>query len=95
MSSDASSIADMIARRAVWDTELSPDTFLAILRGEITAEWPSRAFCVARLLECSNWFDAVTILPPRVICELWSEAKFHVRSNAIKRGMEYACRILH
>ena len=95
MNADIGALTNIIARRAVWDTDLSPETYLAILRGEISVEWPTRAFCVARLLECSNWFDAVTVLSPQEICKFWPEAERHVRSRSIKLGMEYACRILH
>lgn len=84
-----------IARRAVWDTGLSPESFLAIVRGELTLEWPSRPFCVARLLECASWYDVVKIIAPRDICALWPEAERYVRVTSIKQGMDYACRILH
>ncbi len=83
-----------IARRAVWDTNLSPEQFLSIIRGELNLEWPTRAFCVARLLECASWYDVVKIIPPREVCLLWPDAERYVRVNGIKRGMEYACRVL-
>ena len=83
-----------IARRAVWDTHLSPEQFLSIIRGELNLEWPTRAFCVARLLECASWYDVVKIIPPREVCLLWPDAERYVRVNGIKRGMEYACRVL-
>lgn len=95
MDNETETLTDIIAKRAIWDTGLSPDSFLSILRGELAVDWPTRAFCVARLLECSNWFDAVKILAPREICALWPEAEHHVRSRSIKLGMEYACRVLH
>ena len=88
------SLALTLARRAVWDMALQPQDFLMILRGELTVNWPSRAFCVARLLECASWYDVVRILPPREICALWPEAQRFVRSNSIKLGMAYACRVL-
>lgn len=83
-----------IAKRAVWDMSLPPQDFLRILSGELKIDWPSRPFCVARLLECATWYDAVRIMPPREICSLWPEAERFVRSRSIKLGMEYACRIL-
>lgn len=94
--SDPTSIEliNTIAKRALWDTNISPDQFLAIIRGEESREWPSRAFCVARLLECASWYDVVKIIAPREICSLWPEAERYVRTTGIKRGMEYACRVL-
>lgn len=83
-----------LAKRAVWDMVLSPEDFLLVLQGKLTVDWPSRAFCVARLLECASWYDVVKILPPREICALWPEAQHYVRSRTIKIGMEYACRVL-
>jgi hypothetical protein len=87
-------LAMTIAKRAVWDLSMQPQDFLLILRGELTVAWPSRAFCVARLLECANWYDVTTILSPREICSLWPNAQQYVRSLSIRRGMDYACRIL-
>lgn len=90
----SSDLINSIAKRAVWDTNLSPELFLSIIRGEVNLEWPTRAFCVARLLECASWYDVVKIIPPREICLLWPDAERYVRVNGIKRGMEYACRVL-
>ena len=90
----SSELINTIARRSLWDTNISPEQFLAIIRGEENLEWPSRAFCVARLLECANWYDVVKIISPREICSLWPEAERYVRATGIKRGMEYACRVL-
>ncbi|MEI6825816.1 MAG: hypothetical protein WCK54_09505 [Desulfuromonadales bacterium] len=87
-------IINMIAKRAIWDTAISPELFLAIVRGEESCDWPSRAFCVARLLECASWYDVVKIITPREICSLWPDAERYVRTAGIKRGMEYACRVL-
>jgi len=87
-------LINSIAKRAVWDTNLSPELFLSIIRGEVSLEWPTRAFCVARLLECASWYDVVKIIPPREVCLLWPDAERYARVNGIKRGMEYACRVL-
>jgi hypothetical protein len=87
-------LINTIAKRSLWDTNISPEQFLAIIRGEENHEWPSRAFCVARLLECASWYDVVKIISPREICSLWPEAERYVRATGIKRGMEYACRVL-
>lgn len=91
---DASALSLKIAKRAVWDLALSPQDFIKILHGELTVDWPTQAFCVARLLECCNWYDATKILPPRDICTLWPEAKRFVRSPSIRLGMEYAYGLL-
>ena len=83
-----------LAKRAVWDMALQPEDFLKILRGELALDWPSRPFCVARLLECATWYDVVRIISPREICSIWPEAQHFVRSKSLKLGMEYACRVL-
>lgn len=93
-SNNKMSIDLIIAKRAVWDMALEPENYLKIVRGELSVDWPSRAFCMARLLECGNWYDVVKILPPKEICALWSEAEPFVRSKTIRLGMEYACRVL-
>jgi len=89
-----SELSATISKRAVWDLSITPQEFLLILHGELTVSWPSRAFCVARLLECATWYDVVKILSPREICALWPETERYVRSRSIKAGMEYACRVL-
>lgn len=83
-----------ILKQALWDLNLTPEEFLAIIEGKSTRKWPERAFCVARLLESVNWFKIVKILEPRVLCEVWEEARRYVRFKEIKEGMDFACRIL-
>jgi hypothetical protein len=83
-----------ILKQCLWDLNLTPEEFLAIIEGKSTRKWPERAFCVARLLESVNWFKIVKILDPRVLCEVWEEARRYVRFKEIKEGMDFACRIL-
>ena len=83
-----------ILSQALWDLNITPEEFLAIIEGESSKKWPERGFCVARLLESINWFDIVEIIEPREICRLWKEAKRYVRVKSIKEGMDFACRIL-
>lgn len=87
-------LAMTIAKRAVWDTGVTPEDFLAVLRGELFPVWPTRAFCVARLLECASWYDVVRVMEPAEICAMWPAAERYVRSPSLRKGMEYACRIL-
>lgn len=83
-----------ILKQALWDLNLDPEEFLEIIEGKSSRKWPDRAFCVARLLESVNWFDVVKIIDPRKICDIWIEAKKHVRFKSIREGMDFACRIL-
>jgi len=83
-----------ILKQALWDMNLTPEEFFAIIRGKSNLKWPERGFCVARLLESVNWFDIVKIVKPREICKIWSEAQKYVRINSIREGMEFASRIL-
>lgn len=83
-----------IITRALWDINLTPEQFLAIIHGSSAMKWPDRGFCVARLLESANWFEIQKVLDPEHMCELWGEAKKYVRSSSIKEGMDFACRIL-
>lgn len=80
--------------RTLWDTNLTPEQFLAIINGSSTVKWPDRGFCMAQLLESTNWFEIQKVLDPESICKLWHEAKKYIRSNSIKEGMDFACRIL-
>jgi hypothetical protein len=84
-----------ILKQALWDLNMGPDEFLDIIEGRSTRKWPDRGFCVARLLESVNWFDIVRIVEPKQICASWKTAQKHVRVQSIKKGMDFACRILH
>lgn len=81
-------------KQALWDMNLSPEEFLEIIEGRSTRKWPDREFCVARLLESINWFKIVKIIDPRILCQVWKDARKYVRLKEIKEGMDFACRIL-
>jgi hypothetical protein len=83
-----------IISQALWDLNLTPEEFVGIIRGSTDRQWPDRGFCVARLLESVNWFDIVKIFSPIEICSAWEEAKKHLRTDSIRKGMEFACRTL-
>lgn len=84
-----------ILRQCLWDLNLSPEDFLAILEGRLVKKWPDQAFCVARLIESVNWFKIVKIIAPQTLCSLWSEAaKSKTRFKPLKEGMDFACRVL-
>jgi hypothetical protein len=83
-----------ILKQALWDLNLAPDEFLAIIEGKSDRKWPDRGFCVARLLESVNWFKIVTIIDPKILYREWEKARKYVRSREIKEGMDFASRIL-
>lgn len=84
-----------ILRQCLWDLNLTPEEFLAIIEGRLVKKWPDRAFCVARLLESVNWFKIVKVISPEALCKLWTdEVKKKVRFKTVKEGMDFACRIL-
>lgn len=83
-----------ILSQALWDLNLTPEEFLAIIEGRSQRKWPDQAFCVARLLESANWFKIVQVVDPRLLCGVWEEAKKHMRFKELIKGMDFACRIL-
>jgi hypothetical protein len=83
-----------ILSQCLWDMNLTPEEFLAIIEGRSERTWPPRGFCVARLLESVNWFKITRVLDARSLCLLWPDAKRYVRLHEIREGMEYACRVL-
>jgi hypothetical protein len=85
---------ERILRRALWDLVLTPRELLDIVEGRGSRDWPSRGFCVARLLESINWLDLVRIVKPELLCSVWPEARPHVRRPTIREGMDFACRFL-
>lgn len=83
-----------ILKQALWDLNLTPEEFLAIIEGRSERRWPDQAFCVARLLESVNWFKIVQVVDPRLLCGVWDDAKKHMRFKELIKGMDFACRIL-
>jgi hypothetical protein len=83
-----------ILKQCLWDLNLTPEEFLAIIEGGSDRKWPDRGFCVARLLESVNWFDIVKFIEPGLLCLIWNETKRHIRVRSIRDGMDFACRIL-
>lgn len=85
---------ERVVRQALWDLVLTPREFLEIIEGRGTRNWPSRGFCVARLLESVTWFEIVKLVQPETLCASWSEARPYVRIGSIREGMDFACRFL-
>ncbi len=83
-----------ILKQCLWDMKLTQEEFLDIIEGRSARKWPDRAFCVARLLESVNWFKIVKVIDPKILCNLWGDARRYVRFKEIKEGMDFACRIL-
>lgn len=83
-----------ILKQALWDLNLTPEEFLAIIEGTSDRKWPERGFCVARLLESVNWFKIVTIVDPKILYKEWGQARKYVRAKEIREGMDFASRIL-
>jgi len=78
-----------ILRQCLWDLNLSPEDFLAILEGRLVKKWPDQSFCVARLLESVNWFKIVKIIEPKTLCSLWSDAaKRKTRFKPLKEVLQ-------
>jgi hypothetical protein len=86
--------AKKIITQALWDLNMTPDEFVGVIQGTLERSWPTRGFCVARLLESANWFDIIKIFSPAEICAVWAEAEKYLRSESIRKGMEFACRTI-
>ena len=83
-----------ILSQALWDLNMTPEEFEGVIRGVIVKDWPTRGFCVARLLESVNWYDVVKIFSPAELCAVWDEARGYLRSESIRKGMDFACGLL-
>ena len=85
-----------ILKRCLWDMRRTPEEFYDIIKGRSAPEWPSRAYCIARLLEYNRWNDVIKIFDPQEICVLWTdEVKHYIRAKSITRNMDVVCRTLH
>lgn len=83
-----------ILSRALWDLDMTPEEFLAIIKGTSKRKRPGRGFCVARLLETVNWLEAVRIVDAETLLAAWQDARPHVRFESIREGMDFACKLL-
>lgn len=84
-----------ILKQCLWDLNLTPEEFLAIIEGRLHKKWPDKAFCVARLLESVHWFEIIDIFSPEFLCLLWdNNVKNKVKFKEIREGMDFVCRVL-
>ena len=84
-----------ILKGCLWDYRITPQEFYDVLSGQSTPKWPTKAWCVARLINYVNWYNIVKIFKPEEVCALWTpEARRLVRGKYLIEGMDFACRFL-
>ncbi len=81
-----------IYKQLVWDYDLSPLDFEAILAGKKSLGTLNQSWAIARILEHANYYEATDLVPIQTIKANWSSIKNRIFNPTIKHGYEY---ILH
>lgn len=76
----------------VWDYNLSPQDFFAILHGEKKTKWPSRDWATIRVLENANYYDAINLIDLDYLAKNWQNLKPQIFKEDIQEGYEYLLR---
>jgi hypothetical protein len=73
----------------VWDYDLDEAQFRRLLAGEITLGRLDRTWAAVRLIEYAPYREIVRLLGFRELVKGWPEWRPHVRSEEIKRGLDF------
>ena len=76
-------------KQLVWDYNLSINDFKTILLGEKKIGSFDQDWAISRVLENFNYYDAMDIVPYKVLINRWSHAKEKLFNKAIKNGYEF------
>jgi hypothetical protein len=80
----------MTARLAfVWDYDIDETQFRRLLDGEITLGRLDRTWAAVRLIEYAPYREIVRLLGFRELVKGWPEWRAHVRSEEIRRGLDF------
>ena len=73
----------------VWDYDLTPKDFFAILYGDKTMGWFDRKWATVRVLENAPYYDAIELIEFGNLAELWPKIKISIFNKTIRHGYEY------
>jgi hypothetical protein len=73
----------------VWDYDLDEAQFRRLLSGEITLGRLDRTWAAVRLIEYAPYREIVRLLGFRALIKGWPEWRAHVRSEEIRRGLDF------
>jgi hypothetical protein len=78
--------------RLVWDYNLAPDDFAAILAGKKTLGWFNQAWAIGRVLENLPYYQAISLVPLSFLQQKWLLVKPRLFTDSLKKGYEFVLR---
>lgn len=73
----------------VWDYKMSPQEFFDILDNKRALGNFNQDWAIGRVLENTNYYDAVNLVEPALIKQRWGNVKGRIFNKEIKHGYEY------
>jgi hypothetical protein len=73
----------------VWDYDIDEAQFRRMLAGEVTLGRLDRDWAAVRLLEYAPYAEIVRLLGFRNLVEGWPRWRSRVRSEGVKRGLDF------
>lgn len=73
----------------VWDYQLSPEQFFAILEGKTKTGVFDQNWAIGRVLENLNYYEALALVPRETLAKNWSVVKPKIFNKSIRDGYEY------
>lgn len=73
----------------VWDYDLDPSEFRAILEGRLTKGRLDQDWAACRLLEYAPYEDIIRLLGYKKLVENWSRWRRRIRSKSRVRGFDF------
>ena len=73
----------------LWDYNLSPEEFRAILAGKITRGRLDQDWAASRLIEYASYEEIIREIGFRKIIENWSRWRKNIRSQSRLRGFDF------
>ncbi|MEK7565820.1 MAG: hypothetical protein AAB506_02130 [Patescibacteria group bacterium] len=73
----------------IWDYKLSPQDFFAILDGEKSNGWFTQDWAIARVLDNLNYYEAMSLVSPKILSGHWPTVKKKLFKETIRDGYEF------
>jgi len=85
-------ISDSLYHQLVWDYQLSPHEFQAILTGEFSQSGLDQHWAMARVLENAPYYQALKLIPLDSLQQHWPALRNKIHRQDIKKGYDF---VLH
>lgn len=79
-------------RLLVWDYDIKPQEFFALLKGKKEKGYFTKEWAIARVLENINYYDAMALVPSGELKKTWGKVKQKIFNKTIRDGYEFVLR---